>query len=485
LSLFSTRYIVEALGKSDYGLYVVVGGAVALLGFITNALVITTQRYVSFYYGKSDIQQVTKVFANSLFVHLVVSLILGVILLCFKDYLIYHWLNIPEGRDGVAANIYMIAIVMLVVTIIIAPFKALFIARENITYISLVEVCDGILKLGVAMWVLYTDSDRLLLYALLMLVIQIINLAALSIFALRRFEESRVLLSYHEIDFSNIRKLAGFAGWSTYGMGAVVFRNQGIQLMLNRAYDTVMNAAYGIAMQVFASTAFVATSILNAMNPRIVKAEGEGNRAKMLHLAEMESKYSTMLLMLIVIPIIFEAPEILSFWLKDMPEKSDLFCRFILCAFIVDQATCGLNTANQAIGRIKWYTILMYTPKVLLLLPVYFLFQNGQTPFVVMCVYLTVETIVSFARLIYFKMICNLSITHFVKVVFLPLLPLLMIQCVCAYVCMSMMHFPYRFLLTISLSIFVGIAAIWKFALTMEERDFSVNLIRAQFVKKW
>ena len=54
LSLFSTRYIVEALGKSDYGIYLLVGGVIAMLGFITNALVTTTQRYISYHYGEND-----------------------------------------------------------------------------------------------------------------------------------------------------------------------------------------------------------------------------------------------------------------------------------------------------------------------------------------------------------------------------------------------------------------------------------------------
>ena len=49
LSLYSTRLILEALGKDDYGLYVLVGGIVAMLGFVTNALIVSTQRFISFY----------------------------------------------------------------------------------------------------------------------------------------------------------------------------------------------------------------------------------------------------------------------------------------------------------------------------------------------------------------------------------------------------------------------------------------------------
>lgn len=485
LSLFSTRYIVEALGSSDYGLYVVVGGVVALLGFITNALVITTQRFISFYYGKSDLQQVRKVFANSFLIHLMVSLVMVLILLSLKDFIVCR-LNIPDGRFQVASEIYLITILMLVITIMIAPFKALFIARENIVYISLVEICDGFLKLGIALWILFTDGDRLLLFAILMMMIQVFNLSALAFYALRKYEECHVLISPREIDFSCVRELAGFAGWSTYGMGSVVMRSQGIQLMLNNVYGTVINAAYGIALQIYGSIMFVSSSVLNAMNPQIVKAESEGNRNKMLHLAEMESKYSTMLLMLLIVPFIFEAPAILDLWLKDVPENADLFCRFILCGFIIDQSTYGLNTANQALGKIRKYTLLIYTPKLLVLIPVFFFLQAGLSPFAVMCLYLFSEALASALRLPYIKHTCGLSIRHYLKTVILPLIPLLVIQCAIGYAIISLVEMDFRFLFTYAVSVIVSSIALWTFTLSNSERTFISNLIlsRLPFLKK-
>lgn len=479
LSLFSTRYIVEALGKYDYGLYVVVGGVVALLGFITNALIITTQRFVSFFYGKNDLNQVKKIFANSLMLHIIFSLGLTGILLCLKDFFIYDFLSIPNGREDVASKIYFLTTGMLVITILIAPFKALFIARENIVYISIVEICDGFVKLAVALLVLSTDSDRLLLYAFLMLLIQLANLLAFSIYALWKYDECHIIAHRKEIDLQTIRQLMGFAGWSTYGMGAVVLRSQGIQVLLNRSFGTVINSAYGLALQIFGSVSFVATSILNAMNPQIMKAEGEGNRKKMLHLAEMESKYSSMLLILVIIPIIFETPGILSFWLKEVPEETSMFCQFILVSFIIDQLTYGLNTANQSTGKIKLYTLLMYTPKMLVIVPVYFLLSSGHTPTTVMCIYLASEILVSIARLPYIKYTCGLSILHYIKSVFVPLLPLLVVQSLSALLCINNLNFQYRFLVTITVTIMVGMAVIWFFSLGHSEKHFLKSIIQA------
>ena len=44
VNIFTTRILLEALGTSDYGLYNVVGGAIAMLGFVTSSMSSTTQR---------------------------------------------------------------------------------------------------------------------------------------------------------------------------------------------------------------------------------------------------------------------------------------------------------------------------------------------------------------------------------------------------------------------------------------------------------
>ena len=50
-SLYSTRLILAALGVSDFGLFNVVGGVIALLGFLNGSMAAATQRFMSFAQG--------------------------------------------------------------------------------------------------------------------------------------------------------------------------------------------------------------------------------------------------------------------------------------------------------------------------------------------------------------------------------------------------------------------------------------------------
>jgi len=478
ISLYTTRIILRALGVSDYGIYSVVAGVVALLGFITNALVITTQRYISFYSGRGDLGYVKKLFSNSLFLHLIIGLVLGLILLSLKPWLFESVLNIDAARIDTAQIIYYITILILMLTILIAPFKAVLIAHENIVYISIVEVGDGLLRLFFVLSLLQMNADTLLIYGFMMLGIQVINLMAYAGYTLFNFPECHIFGVIGDIDRSILSKFTGFAGWTTYGMGSVVLRTQGLAVVLNHFFGTVINAAYGIAHQVYASVAVISTSVLNAMNPQIIKAEGNGDRQRMIFLAEQESKYSEMLMMIVLVPLMFELPIVLDVWLGQANEEMVMMTRFTLIAFMCDQLTYGLNTANQALGNVRNYCILMYTPKLLILPIAYVLLVKGYSVAVVMWVYVGVELLVSLMRIPYIKYTAGLSVCHFIQAVILPLLPLLLCQLALCWLCTSLLNFKLRFLLTIPLSIALGIIVVYFVVLTAKERKAAVNLIR-------
>lgn len=484
LALYSTRIVLNTLGVSDYGIYQLVAGVVAMLGFVTNALVITTQRYISYYYGENDIQKVKSIFSNSLLIHLVFGIALMVILYLMKGIIFNYWLKIENTRIETAGFVYVMTIAMLFVSIVIAPFKAMFIARENIVFISIIEIFDSILKLLLAIWLSSTTIDKLMFYSVMMVAIQILNLLVFALYSIQKYPECTIRFTRNYINKESIRLLCGFAGWTTYGMGTIVVRNQGIAIMLNHFFGTVINAAYGLAFQVYGAVSFVSTSILNAMNPQIMKAEGSNNRKKMLELAEKESLYSVTLLLLIAVPFIVEMPNILNIWLDyDVPEYTVMFCDFILIAFLLDQLTYGLNTIVQALGTIRTYILLMYTPKLLSLILVWLLLYWHYTPTAIMWLYLIVEFIVSIMRLPYLHHIVGLNISQYIKNVFVPLIPLTFAITAASMAIVQTDICQYRFLLTTFTAIIVGSAIIWSVIFHKAERAYTRNFISKLFHK--
>lgn len=470
LSLYTVRLILAALGQEDYGIFSLIAGVIALLGFVQNALVITTQRYLSYQYGKDNTNELQRIFSNSLVLHIAIALFLSLTMMIFKDFLCSSFLNIAESRREAAEIVYMMSVGMMVVTFITAPFKALYIARENIVFISFIEVLDGVLKFSLALTLLGLDIDKLITYSMMLTGIVIFEFITYLSVAMCKFQECRPTKIKQDFDVDIIKRLAGFAGWTTYGMAAIILRTQGLAILLNKFFGTKMNAAYGIATQAYGAVSFVATSVLNAMNPQIMKAEGGNDRNRMLLLASKESKFVVIMMGILFIPLIFEMDNLLKAWLGNVPAYASFFTQCLLVSYLIDQTTYGLHSANQAIGNIKVYTLIMYTPK-LLILPICLLILIGGLGIeYVMGVYLMVELLVAIARLPYLKATAGLDIRFFMKEILLRQLVTIVLIIGISSMFHQLSNSPLGFLYIIPADVLMSLPIAWFTALDSNER---------------
>ena len=79
ISLYTSRVVLKTLGENDYGIYNVVGGIVAMLGFINAAMSTSTQRYLTFELGKKNILKLREIFATSFSIHAIIALVIVII----------------------------------------------------------------------------------------------------------------------------------------------------------------------------------------------------------------------------------------------------------------------------------------------------------------------------------------------------------------------------------------------------------------------
>src|SRR5690606_6807565 len=76
VTLYMSRIVLEQLGVSDYGIYSLVGGIVALFGFLNSSMSSATQRYLAFDLGKKDEQKLQKTFSVTLTIHIAIAVII-------------------------------------------------------------------------------------------------------------------------------------------------------------------------------------------------------------------------------------------------------------------------------------------------------------------------------------------------------------------------------------------------------------------------
>ncbi len=478
LSLFSTRIVLEALGQDDFGIYSLVAGVIMMLGFLSNAMLVSTQRFLSFLHGKGDYEQLKKFFSNSLMLHLAIGLSLPLLFTIFEPLIMNKLLIIEADRQQTAKIVYFIVSCTLLITFITTPFRALFIARENIVYISIVDVFDGVLKLGLAYFLFYINHDRLTAYAGIIMLIMLLNLIAFALYARLNYEETCLIPNFKNWDKNIIKEITGFTGWTVYSTGCILGRVQGVSILLNRVYGTFINTAYGIAIQVSGAIQYIATSVQNAMRPQIIKAEGRNDRQEMLLFSERTSKYSYLLLAIIVMPLTFEMPAILKLWLKTFPNETVDICRCMLLTSLVDQITIGLGIANQAIGKIRDYSLYINTIKFLTLPVAWLLLYCGYGITSVLYAYISLELVCAMMRIPFLHYTAGLSYKSITQRVLLRIIcPTLILVLACT-VMQYLPDMPLRFLITGCVCVLVSIPAVWAFGLERIEKDFIITTIR-------
>ena len=476
LSLYSSRLVLNIIGVDDYGIYTLVAGVVSMLSFLTNSLVGSTQRFLSVSQGKGNLDILKEVFNNSLILHILIGFVVTVALECLTPFLFNGFLKIPADRYNIAILLYQQVIWMVYVSFIASPFRALLVSRENIVYISLIDVLDGGLKVLLVLLLPFISSDKLYGYGWIMLSIQLINLFAYMIYCYIKYEEC-VLPKWGMFSWSYVKELSSYTGWVVYSTVVIAARNQGVALVINRFYSLAINAAYGIGSQIASMLAFVSSSFTNAISPQLMAAKGAGNYNKMWSLAEIQSKFSFLLLAMLAIPTIFEMPTLLSLWLGQVPEKAVMFACMFIVMQTLDQLSLGLGLVNRAKGNIGKYTLITFTPK-LIILPLAVVLLNYEFSLVYIALLMVIiEYFCMILRIYLFRNNENFSAKSFCENVLWRTLYPVVITLIIVYGFVQLYDFKFRFFITYCVGLTVFAVASYFLALNKRERSMIVEIL--------
>ena len=213
LSLYTTRLILASLGASDFGVFNIVGGAITMLGFLNSTMANATQRFMSFAEGEGNILKKKQIFNVSMLLHIGVALLTGIILLIAMIPLFGGIFNIVPDRVYAAKVIYLSLIVSTMFTVINVPYDSVMNAHENMLYYALIGIFESILKLIVAFACVYTTSDKLIVYGVLMAVIPFITLSIMKWYCHRKYSEC--VFGFKKYWNSGLVKEIGlFSGWN-------------------------------------------------------------------------------------------------------------------------------------------------------------------------------------------------------------------------------------------------------------------------------
>lgn len=418
VSLYTSRVILQVLGVEDFGVYNVVGGIVSMFAFINGGMISATQRYITYEIGTGDIDKLKRVFTTSLQIHAIISLLIIILGETVGLWFLLEKMVIPEGRMTAAMWVYQCSIITSVISIMSVPYNADIVAHEKMSAFAYISIIDVILKLLIVYVLMLSSYDKLIVYAVLILIVQLAIISVYRRYCKGHFEES----SYTGIlDKSLMKEMASFAGWSFWGNLASVLYTQGLNMMLNIFFGPIVNAARGIAVQVQSAVQQFVGNFQMALNPQITKNYASGNFDQMHSLMFRSARFSFLLLFFLTLPVLLETNFLLTLWLKTVPKNTAIFTQVMVCISLIYTTANPCVIANQATGNVKVYQMVV-GGVLLTILPIsYFVLKLGAPAYSVFIVHFCVESIAQFFRMLMLRNLIRLQLWQYMKNIYIPI----------------------------------------------------------------
>ena len=201
-----------------------------MLSFINGSLSAASSRYITYELAIGTPESLRKTFSCVMTIHIFIALLIAILGETVGSWFLLHELKIPENRLNSAIWVFQCSILSTMLSIISVPYNATIIAHEKMNVYAYISIMDVMLKLGIVYLLVILPFDKLKIYALLILAIQIFDVFVYRWYTSTRFKACKFKFTW---DQSLFKDIFIFVGWTINGNLAVIGYTQGLNILLN------------------------------------------------------------------------------------------------------------------------------------------------------------------------------------------------------------------------------------------------------------
>ena len=482
VNLYTVRWVLAGLGTEDYGIFNAVAGVVTASTCISSVLALSTQRFYSFAMGKGEQERLKEIFSVSLNIVMMIALVLFILFEIVGPWLISTQLTIPVERMEAAQWILQFSLFSFIFTLLQIPFIGAVFANENMGYYALISTIDCIVKLLIAYSIGMTGGDNLVYYGAALMLEAFMVMLLYVIIARRKYPECKYTIVKKKILY---KELFSFSGWSFYGALAGVGMTQGSTIILNVFFGPIINAAFGIANQIYNAINTLTNSVVIAFRPAMIKAYSSNEKGYLEQLFFASSKAILYLLSMVLIPFIFEAETLLTLWLGECTPTMVLFAQLYAVYTICLALHNPITTIIQATGNIRKYSMYVESMTILCLPVSWVLFKLGMPSYYVFVTMIGLCILAHIIRLLMLQTsISDLTVSKYQARLVLPGILIISITTLIVY-CVEGLH--TNRILQLFLSFIVSAISIsillYAVGISKKERSLIKDLVNRKIKK--
>ncbi len=432
VSLYTSRVVLNTLGVDDFGVYQTVGGIVALLSFVNNALTVGSSRFLTYELGTGNVQKLKDTFSTVLSVHILLSLIIAIVAETAGLWYVYNKLVVAPERFHAAIFAYHISVLTSFITITQVPYNSSIVSHERMSVYAYASIVEVSLKLGIVYLLTISEWDKLKMYAILLCLVQFGIAMFYRLYCIRNFKECHYSLILRKDIFKNI---LSYSGWNLIASTAVALCHQGYLVLINAFFSPATVAARAVANQVNMAANHFVGNFRTAVNPQIVKQFAANNIEESRLLLLESTKYSYYMMLILCIPIYLVARPLLNLWLGIVPEYATEFLQWSVLTSAVAVFDQSFYTALSAKGNIRNNSLISSSVLFIGFGVTYICFRIGFSPVICAVILFISQSVLSFV----------VKPILLVKIVEYPVRPILLVFTDCAKVSLVAWPVPVLF----------------------------------------
>lgn len=478
ITLYTTRALLSALGVEDYGVYNVVCGFVSMFAFLNTSMANGTQRFYNYEIGKNGEDGIGKLFSHAVIIQLAMALIILFVVETFGLWYLYNKMVIPDTRFQAAMWIFQFAMLQLFLVMVTVPYSAAVMAYERMDFYAVVSILDALLKLGIVLLLPYALIDTLIYYGALMSLISVINFTLNFAYAKKNFKKVQLVKAWDRQLFSS---MLSFSGWNIFGTVSHMMQNQGVNLILNAFWGTVVNAANGVAHQVNSAVNSLTAGFVTAVRPQMIKNYASGNIEYLKKMYYSVSKLTFYLVMILAVPLIGEIDTILDIWLGKgkYPEMTAVFCQLTMFMTLCNSYATPTSIIIHATGKMKKFQIVVSSVTLMIIPIAYVAAKMGCQASLIIFLSAMITIAAQITRLFMVKEQVEFPIMDYCKKVFLPTWSVLVIAIILALVLHSFTpeHILWS-IIRMLISVLISCVCIFFLGINKSEKELVMSFIK-------
>lgn len=479
VSLYTSRIVLKELGVSDYGIYTLVGGVVAMFGFLNGAMVSSTLRYLSFNIGKNDELQLKQTFSAIVLIHIIIATLVLILAETIGLWYINNKMIFPLDRLYAVHIVFQFSIAAAILEIIQVPYNALIIAHEKMKIYAYVSIAEAILKLVIVFLLVFFGNDKLITYSILVFIVTLLIRVFYQIYCRNNFKESHFHFYW---DKHFYKEIVSFSGWNLFGALSRTAREQGSNVVLNLFFGTIANAAFGVASAVSGAVNAFVPAFQLASEPQIIKLHAKGEKYQMEVLLNRTLRFSFYLSFFIIVPVFFNIDFLLQLWLVHPPKYANTFIQILLVFSLINVFSNPMNASILATGNNRNYQLAIGILGIITIPIAYLLLklEITQYPEIILFTWIFSALAIFISRLYFLKTLIDYSLSLFLKDVIIPIFLISLLSVGTVYI---IRHFipPHNFFnFSIQALILCGImlGLIYSLGLKNNEREIIIKFIK-------